>query len=112
MASLSNPKQLQNITDFKEFMRYCAQAVDDIQTVVNGQVEFDQNFKSQTVIVTFNDANSDVMIRHNLNKVGVNYIVSNKNIASDFYHGSGADTLSTIYLRSTVAGVTATIVLY
>ena len=45
VASLSNPKQLQNITMFKEFMRYCAQAVDDIQTVINGQIEYGQNIK-------------------------------------------------------------------
>lgn len=112
MASLSNPKQLQNITDVQEFMRYCAQAVDDIQTVVNGQIEYGQNIKSQTVSVLFNQANADVMIRHTLNKIGVNFSVVNKNMSSDFYHGSGVDTLGTIYLRSTVAGVTATIILF
>lgn len=112
MSSLSNPKQLQNITDTQEFMRYCAQAVDDIQTVINGQIEFGSNIKSQTVVQYFGQANSDVMIRHNLNKTSVNYLIANKTAASDFYHGSGADTLSSIYLRSTVAGVTATIILY
>lgn len=112
MAFLSNPKQLQNINDVQEFMRYCAQAVEDLQTLVNGQIEFNSNIKSQSVVVLFNDANTDVLIRHNLNKTGVNFLVVNKNASSDFYHGSNQDTQSTINLRSTVAGVTATIILF
>lgn len=112
MASLSNPKQLQNINDVQEFMRYCAQAVDDIQTVINGQIEFGQNIKSQTVVQYFDQANVDKQILHNLNKINVNFIIVNKTVASDFYHGVARDTVSTINLRSTVAGVTATIVLY
>ena len=47
-------------------MRYCAQAVDDIQTVINGQIEYGQNIKNQTVCILFNQANADVMIRHKL----------------------------------------------
>lgn len=112
MASLSNPKQLQNITDEKEFMRYCSQAVGDIQTVINGQIEFGSNIKSQTVVQYFNQADVDVLINHSLNKKNVNFLVVNKNRASDYYHGVGMDTVSTINLRSTVAGVTATIILF
>ncbi len=112
MASLSNPKQLQNINDVQEFMRYCAQAVDDIQTVINGQIEFGVNIKSQTVVQYFDQANVDKQILHSLNKTNVNFIIVNKTASSDFYHGVNKDLINTINLRSTVAGVTATIILF
>lgn len=112
MAGLSNPKQLENITDVNEFMRYCSQAVEDIQSLLTGQVEFGSNIKAQIVSQYFAQADTDVNINHNLNKTGLNYLVVQKPSSLDVYHGSSKDTTKNVYLRSTVGGVTVSILLF
>ena len=101
-----------SIEDFKEFSRFVAQAFNDLQPVINGKIEFGINIASQTVTTFFNQAASDMLIAHQLNKTGVNYIVCNKSAPCDIYHGNQRDNSSQIFLRSTVSGVTVTFVLF
>jgi len=112
MSKVETHGDLGSIKDTTTFMRFCSSFLSDVTDVINGQLEFSLNIKSQVVSVTFNTANSDVTVTHTLNKTGVNFLVANKDVACDIYHGSQSDTSSTIYVRSTVAPATVVLVLF
>ena len=81
-----------------------------IQVIVNGQLEFDQNLKTQTVTQVIGTV--PVAINHRLNKIGVKYIVADKNAAADLFHVASRDNKDTIFLQSTVTGVKFTVILF
>jgi len=110
MANIVAQYDISNINDQKEFMRYASIVVGQIIDAINGKLDF-SNLKTQQVSVTFNGANTNQSISHNLGKTGVSYIVASKSATCDIYSGSG-DTSSTINLKSTVGGVTVSLLLF
>jgi hypothetical protein len=94
------------IDDLKGFIRFASQLIENITDVVNGELEFDSNIKTQTIQVTFSTANADVMVAHKLNKKPVNFEIISKSVACDVYRSStSADTNSVTYLRCNAATV-------
>ena len=83
MSKLADFTDLSNISDQKDFMRFTSSAVSAIQQLVSGALEFDVNLLSKTVEVTFESANVDQQIMHNLNKKNPGFIVINKDKACD-----------------------------
>ena len=112
MSRVETHGDLGSIKTPEEFMRFCSSFLSDLENAFNGLIEFDQNIKSQTVSVKFDSANVDKEIKHSLNKSSVNFLVANKDVSCDIYHGSGSDTGSTIFLRSTVAPATVILILF
>lgn len=110
MSKLRSFTDIGNIQDVQGLVKYLSQVMLELQPLVNGKIEFDDNIKSKTVTTYFQSANTDVKVGHGLNKI-VSYLVINKTASTDIYHGTGTDTNSYIWLRSTVAGVTVTLIL-
>ncbi len=96
----------------KEFILEASRLLREIVTTVNGQIEFDKNFLSQTVEVDFTAANTDKAVSHNLGRVINKYIIVKKDVSCDIYDGNQDSTKSTIFLKSTVAPASVTIVLF
>lgn len=111
MSKVSNQNDFSKITELPDLVRYLSAYINELTPIINGKIQFDDNIKSQTVEVYFDAANQDKTISHNLNKTNVGFLLINKMSSFDVYHGSISDTLSTVTLRSTVAGVTATILI-
>ena len=92
---------LSNVKDAPTFMRFAAQLFNDIIVILNGNLEFDSNFKTQSVTVVFNATNKDMAVPHNLNKTGVKYIITSKSVACDVFTGLTPQTTSVLFLQST-----------
>lgn len=111
MANIRAPHQFGQITDQGEFNSSVSRYIEELHQVANGKLNFDENINSQTVTQFFTKANTNYTINHNLNKLGVHFLIAQKTKACDIFHGSGTDTVSTINLESSVAGVTVTLIL-
>lgn len=104
-------KNLTSITDQDEFMRHASDVIGNIQTTINGKLEF-SNMLTQQVDVRFTAVSSDVQITHGLKKRGVKYIVVDKSATCDIVHNStNLDTNDYIVLRSTALAF-VTLLLY
>lgn len=112
MAKLTTFTDFGRITDSAEFMRFASAAFSELQSIINGKVEFDVNIASQTQTVYFPSANVDLSITHGLERSNVKYLVAQKTGPCDIYNGSAATTNSTVALKSTAAGVTVTLILF
>ncbi len=110
MGKIRSPKDLGTIKTPEEFSRHASKVIQESVDVVNGKLEFDKNFASQTVSVTFPTANTDVAVTHSLKKKVTGYLVASKSVDCSIYAGSKEPTLNTLYLKSTVAA-TVTLVL-
>lgn len=104
-----NPINFSNITELEDLLRWIAVYTGQLTPVINGKIQFHDNIQSQQIEVKFTLANTDQSIVHNLNKTGVKYIVTDKDVSCDIYKGQKDDTLNTIFLRSTVANSTVTL---
>ncbi len=112
MSRTTSESDLSNVTDQGEFMRSSSNVISQLANAVNGQLEFDKNFLSQTISVTFPNANTDLGIGHKLNKTGLRYMVASKSKSCDVFTGTTSSTKNTIYLQNTQAGATVTLVLF
>ena len=109
MAKIDNV-DLSNITDQKEFFRWCSKFCSNVFNIVNGKLQFDQNILSQTVVVEFTTPDTDVQVFHDMGKVVSTYIPISKDAACDVYTGDGDPTSNYLFLKGTVA-TTVTVVL-
>lgn len=90
-----------NIDDWKDANRFVAQALAEVQSVSNGQLEFGVNLKTVLLEVNFTAANADLRIEHGLGKTPTGYILVKSNTGTSLYDGSIPATESVIYLKST-----------
>lgn len=111
MGKIQSRTDLSSLETPEEFQRHGAQAISNMADVVNGQLEFDKNFKSQTVTVTFTSADTDTSVTHSLKKTNVNYMVVKKSANCSVYDGAGKATANRLFLRSSSAA-TVTLVLF
>lgn len=112
MSKLTAFSNLGRITDPAQFIQYASRVISDIQAILNGKIEFDANIASQTVTTYFPAANADLVIKHELNRTGLKFMVVDKTGPCDIYHNSKLDSVSQIDLKSSVAGVTVTLILF
>lgn len=112
MAKLTTFTDLGRIQDATEFIRFASGAFVEMQSIINGKIEFDLNIASQTKVVFFPSANTDLTLSHNLGKSSINYLVTQKTAPCDIYNGVTKTTDNLVSLRSNAAGVTVTIILY
>lgn len=102
MGKVSQESRLGTIKDPLEFIRQASTVLSEIVLNVNGNVTFQDNISCQIVTADFTQADTDLAVKHGLNKTSVNYYPVNKNVACDIYTGSAAATADVIYLKSTV----------
>lgn len=110
MAILKYHPDLSNIKTLEDLVRYSSQGFNQLHDILEGNVEFDSNIKSQTVQIRFAQANVGQFVTHRLNRKGLRYIVVDKLAACDIYHDATRDNVSQIFLISTVA-TTVTLIL-
>ena len=92
------------------FIKYATQAINQLQDIVDGSVDFDLNISSQTLVVVFAFSNTEQLINHTLNRSGLKFIIADKSVTCDVYHNAKRDNVSQICLSCTVA-TTVTIIL-
>jgi hypothetical protein len=112
LSQITSLSDLSNIVDVKSLVIRLADYFRSLNSVINGQIEFGLNIKSQTVSVTFGAANRDVQVNHTLGKVGVSYIPVSKNISGDVFTGVTSATTTALFLRSNVANLTVSLILF
>lgn len=112
MAKLTTYAETGKITEAADFMKIVSQFLLEIQPIINGKIEFESNILSQVVTSYFPTANVDLVIPHALGKTPIRYLVADKTRSCDVYRGSKVETKDNVFLKSTVAGVTVTLILF
>lgn len=100
MSKLRLLSDLAKVPTLEDFKRYASIAIRDIYDVINGQIEFDLNIQSKTVVFNFTSANTDFTVAHDLAKVPRGYEVTKASAACSIYDGTVPPTENNITLRS------------
>lgn len=91
----------------EEFSRFCSIFNKNVQEMVNGNLDFQNNFNCKVISMSFSAINTDTAAVHNLGRVLSSYFVISKSAACDVYNGTSPATANLIYLKGTaVANVT------
>lgn len=101
-----------NLNDAGSNAQYGSQVLDGVSQALNGGLSFADNFKCNSIDVTFQTANVAQSVAHTLNKTGVKYIVVSKNVAADVFSTGNRDTTKAIFLTCTVSSAQVSLVLY
>lgn len=104
MGKIQNFVDLGSVKELSEFKRHGSIAIGNIADTVNGNLEFDSNLNTKTVTVTFDAANTDTMITHNLGRIPKGYLPSKQSANMVVFDGSKQDTINVSYLRSSAPG--------
>lgn len=81
--------------------------------VLDSGLTFDDNSSiNRKSITTSGTPDTEAAVSHNLKRVPVGYFVVGRDKAGVIYNGTTAWTTTNIYLRSNVATVTATVIIF
>lgn len=106
VAGISEQKTVETLGRQTQLM---ANNLDDI---LNGGVNYQDNFRMQVVGVTFTAADTDVQVAHSLGVMPLGYVAIGKSAAMIIYDGSSSVlTKQFITIRSSVIG-NATIMVF
>lgn len=103
MSKVTNSTQLQRVPDDRKWT-YTSILFQQIQDILNNGILFGDNLNGQIKTVSFNAANTDVFVAHDLNRVTQYFIVLNLSAAMIVYKGSQANTVQGSFLRSSAVG--------
>jgi hypothetical protein len=78
--------------------------INNLRNTINGNLDFDTNFRSQFVSVEFAATNTDTEINHSLGKRPRGYIIINSNEPMNVYDGNEAFQINKLVLRSDATG--------
>ncbi len=109
---LTLPRNVSNLNDAEQLGRYVQVAFDDIQNVINGNIEFNQNIGAKQIDASFFVANSDLAFSHGLGRIPQGFFVVGLDVASIIYNGASKNTADLIYLRASVAPVNAKVMVF
>lgn len=87
----------------QEFVSFTSQIVNQILTVLNGEVSLIDNCKSQQILVVFNAANVEQAVPHGLGNIPKGYFQVGALAAAQVYNGLTKNTTQALYVRSSVA---------
>lgn len=100
------------ITTLQEIIRWTAQFVQQASQAMSGNLEFDVNLRTSTVLgVVFPAANTNVNVTHRLNRVPIGYLIAGSSAACSIFTSTIPATALTITLQSSTAA-TCTIVVF
>ena len=97
----------------KDIFRSLTEQDDNLGALLDAGLNFDENFDS--VYVSFTSSatpNAENTVAHTLGKVPTGFIVVDKNKAAHLYRNGTTATKTNIYLKSDVASVAFTILVF
>lgn len=100
-----------NISDPVDFQRIVSIVLRDLVLIVNGGLQFSDNFQSKILTVEFTTANTEVRVDHNLSRIPTGYLVLKLSAAAIIYDGSTANTNQNAFLKAS-APCTALVMLF
>ena len=86
--------------DSEELRRQLNRFVQDLETIINGKVDFDKNINCQIVDVGFAAANTDTAVAHTLGRPVRGYILVKSNVDASIYDGTPTNSAQFINLKS------------
>ncbi len=106
------PQTVSNVDSFEDLRKFTDQNLSQIVSVLNGNINFEDNVNVSIVSFTFSVANTNYQVTHSLGIVPTGFIIVGKNISTDIYNGDGVNTKSSIFLKSTVANATVKVMVF
>ena len=107
-----NPINIQNLSTITDLVRFLNPFCQQISNALTSNLNFQDNFKANTVVVNFGSTISQ-QIAHNLNTTPIGYLPIRTSTAGIIYDGSSLVLGATfVNLRCNVAGTTATILFF
>lgn len=97
-------RSVHNVADLEELKRWTAVALEEIQNIVNGKLEFIVNIKSQSIQASFVSANTDLTLSHGLGKTPIGAILIRSSAAMALYDGTVSWNENSICLKSNAVG--------
>lgn len=95
----------------KDLPRFLTLFGEQVARALNNGLDFETNFNSKSVSITFSSANTDASVAHGLGRVPVGYIIIGLSAALTVYDGVGANTTTNLFLRASATG-TARLLVY
>lgn len=86
----------------QDLVRAIAVTFQSLTSIINGRIGLTDNLQTHFVTVTFNKANVQQAVIHELGKIPTGYIQVGSKAAAQVYDGTQANTIGTIYLQSSV----------
>jgi hypothetical protein len=104
------PLRIAGATTLEEIKRSLEEWDRNMNAMLNGGLNFGDNFDGDSVSVTTNATpNTEDAVAHGLGRIPSGFEVITKDKAGDIYASGTAWTATSIYIKSTVAAVTATL---
>lgn len=108
---VNSVQDISNVQDFEQLRRFSARLFKQISEILNGEVNFTDNFRASIAEVEFTAANTEQRITHGLGKAPIGYIAIGKSANMNLYDGETDTTQTEIYIQSSATG-TAKILIF
>lgn len=95
----------------EDFAKFAPQVITQVINQINGKLDFTNLSTQQVSIKSPGTPNQAFTIPHNLNKLGVNFIIGSKDLPGDVYR-AGGDTVSTLVLKCTATNINFVFLLF
>lgn len=105
MGLIQASSQFTNVDKDEDKFRFIQVFQQQVQSVVNGKIEFVSNIQSKLKQVTFTATDTDTSIDHGLGIIPNGYFIVGLSAAMIIYDGSLETTSSVIFLRSSAIGI-------
>ncbi len=104
--------RIQTSSDFgkvdpETLQRYLSIALTDIVNTINGNLEFDLNLRSKTLVgVVFDTADTETAVAHGMGRTPHGYFVVASDAATSLYNSTDSDSTNLYLKSSAIATVT------
>lgn len=101
---LNAVQNVSNVTTISDLARYSSIVFDQVESILNGGITFNDNFQGTVVSVTFSAPDTEVQIAQPLGRIPVGYILIKASADMNIYDGNSANTANSIFLKSSAIG--------
>lgn len=98
------PQDISNVDKWEDLRKFVSQTLDQVVDAINGRISFNENVDAALVSVTFPAAGQTVAVKHNLNRVANNYIITKSNAVLVAADGDKPNEIGVTYVQSNDAG--------
>jgi len=99
-----------NVKDWEQLKRFSQRIYEQISDILNGGATFGDNMSASIQALTFDAANKESVLKHNLGRVPIGFITISKSVDMNLFNGPTAWSNENIYIQSSAAG-TATVII-
>lgn len=110
MTKIKDKFQFGNIEDIDQMGRFMELFNNDINDLLNGNLEFDDNLRTSTLSVNFTTANAQLQIAHSLGRTPIGYILAKTNTPARLYDGGTLNDSKFVYIKSDAVANTTIVV--